>query len=84
MFPTCAPFARHFDVDDGPSYSARVDGGDVDVCKGAREADADGSWRITSRDLLALLLGRPLVGAPHLEKSRPELLEAFSRAFPGP
>ena len=74
----------HFDVDDGPSYSVRVDGGDVDVCKGAREADADGSWRITSRDLLSLLLGRPLVGAPHLEKSRPELLEAFSRAFPGP
>jgi len=44
----------------------------------------DASWKITSRDLLALLLGRPLIGAPHLETSRPELFEAFSRAFPGP
>jgi hypothetical protein len=61
-----------------------VDGSGVDVRERARDAHADASWKVTSRDLLALLLGRPLVGAPHLETSRPELFEAFSRAFPGP
>jgi len=74
----------HFDVADGPSYSVRVDGSGVDVRERARGVDADASWKITSRDLLALLLGRPLIGAPHLETSRPELFVAFSRAFPGP
>ena len=74
----------HFDVYDGPSYLVTVDGSAVDVREGGRERDASVTWKITSRDLLAMLLGRPMVGAPQFATSQPALLEAFGRAFPGP
>jgi uncharacterized protein (TIGR03083 family) len=73
-----------FDVDDGPSYSVTVEGLSVDVREGQREPNPSVAWKISSRDLLALLLGRPPVGAPELATSRPELFEAFTRVFPGP
>ena len=73
-----------FDVDDGPSYSVAVEGSSVNVRAGQGEPNSDIAWNISSRDLLALLLGRLPVGAPELATSRPELLESFTRVFPGP
>jgi maleylpyruvate isomerase len=72
-----------FDVNDGPSYLVTVDGSTVDVWE-ARLAEAAVQWSGTSRDLLALLLGRPTIGASQSTTSKPELVEAFGRAFPGP
>jgi hypothetical protein len=73
----------HFDVNDGPSYLVTVDGSTVDVCE-VRSANASVRWRLTSRDLVALLLGRPRTSASQITTTHPELVEAFGRVFPGP
>jgi len=68
---------------DGPTYSVSVSDDDV----ASRPADpttrATAVIEATSRDLLALLLGRPFAGAPHIRGDL-EFARAFSAAFPGP
>jgi len=70
-------------ADDGPTYRVNVDGSKVESRPASRQSQARAVIEANSRDLLALLLGRPL-------NSRPVIMgdiafgESFSLAFPGP
>lgn len=68
---------------DGPAYLVTVVAGRVES-RPAEPSDAPrATIEATSRDLLALLLGRPLLSPPVLAGDT-QFAEAFSRAFPGP
>ena len=68
---------------DGPTYKVSIDGPRVTSRSARPDVQARAVIQATSRDLLALLLGRTL-------QSPPDILgdvafgESFSRAFPGP
>jgi hypothetical protein len=68
---------------DGPTYRVSVTEGAVESIPADPHAPARAILRATSRDLLALLLGRPFRRAPLLEGDL-AFGEAFSAAFPGP
>jgi uncharacterized protein (TIGR03083 family) len=68
---------------DGPTYRLTVDGGAVSSQPAAPDAPADAVVEAPARDLLALLLGRPL-RSPARYRGDVALGRAFSRAFPGP
>lgn len=68
---------------DGPTYRVSVEGGAVSSRPAAPGAPADAVVEAPARDLLALLLGRPL-RAPARYGGDVPLAQAFSRAFPGP
>ena len=68
---------------DGPTYRVAVEGGRVSSLPAAPDAPADAVVEAPARDLLALLLGRPL-RSPARYGGDVVLGQAFSRAFPGP
>ena len=68
---------------DGPSYRVSVDGLDVESRPASRDDDARAVISATSRDLLALLLGRPLLVPPDIAGDV-AFGRSFSSAFPGP
>lgn len=68
---------------DGPTYSVSVSGDVVESQPADPTRPSTAVIEATSRDLLALLLGRPLVDAPRIWGDR-EFGHAFSAAFPGP
>ena len=84
---------RDFDTDlrgswllvatDGPAYRVSVDGLGVASRPAARDAPVDAVIEATSRDLLALLLGRPLRTPPTVTGDV-DFGRSFSSAFPGP
>jgi len=68
---------------DGPTWRVAVDEGTVRSEPAGRKAPADAVIEAPARDLLALLLGRPLRAEPRYGGDV-ALARAFSRAFPGP
>ena len=68
---------------DGPTYRVRVNGPNVESRAASPDAQARAVLVATSRDLLALLLGRPL-RTPPVVSGDAAFGTAFSRAFPGP
>lgn len=68
---------------DGPTYLVTVDGGRVESHAAEAGATARAVIETSSRDLLALLLGRPLRTPPTISGDA-DLAAAFTRAFPGP
>jgi uncharacterized protein (TIGR03083 family) len=68
---------------DGPAWRVAVDGGTVTSQPATPDTPAGATIGASSRDLLALLLGRPLRAAPRYGGDT-ELGRAFARAFPGP
>lgn len=68
---------------DGPTWLVAVDSGGVTSRPASADARADAVVEAPARDLLALLLGRPLRTPPRYGGDA-ELGRAFSRAFPGP
>ena len=68
---------------DGPSYAVAVQGPAVRTGATERSAVATATIEGTSRDLLALLLGRPPRHVLHLRGDR-TFGERFAQAFPGP
>jgi Mycothiol maleylpyruvate isomerase N-terminal domain len=68
---------------DGPTYRVEVDGQEVVARPASPDTRARAVIQATSRDLLALLLGRMLLAPPVITGDL-EFAEAFSRAFPGP
>jgi hypothetical protein len=68
---------------DGPTYLVSVTDGRVDVQQSAVSTPATAVIEAASRDLLAVLLGRPPVGRIALSGDLP-FAHSFSRAFPGP
>lgn len=87
--------ANHRDVDtaiagtwllratDGPTYLVSVDGARVESRPAGDDAPATAVIEAASRDLLALLLGRPLRTPLKISGDR-DFGASFSRAFPGP
>jgi maleylpyruvate isomerase len=65
------------------AWLVRVDGTVVSSSPAIVGTTSDVTFSGSSRDLLALLLGRPTV-VPLEVSGDPELAEAFPRAFPGP
>jgi uncharacterized protein (TIGR03083 family) len=68
---------------DGPTYRVAVEGGAVSSRPAEPDTPADAVVEAPARDLLALLLGRPLQAPPRYAGDV-ALGRAFSRAFPGP
>lgn len=68
---------------DGPTWRVAVEDGGVASVPVAAGATADAVVEAPARDLLALLLGRPLRTPPRYGGDV-ELGRAFARAFPGP
>jgi len=68
---------------DGPTYRVSVANGVVESTPAVSRAPARAVLEATSRDLLALLLGRPFRRAPRITGDLP-FGEAFSAVFPGP
>lgn len=68
---------------DGPTFVVSVSGDVVDSHPAEHESTATAVIEATSRDLLALLLGRPVTEAPHI-RGDVEFGRAFQAAFPGP
>jgi uncharacterized protein (TIGR03083 family) len=68
---------------DGPSFIVVVSGDEVTSSLAAPDSQATAVIEATSRDLLALLLGRPLVQTPDIRGDF-DLAQAFQAAFPGP
>jgi len=68
---------------DGPSWRISVRGDVVTTEAVDTEAPADAVIEATGRDLLAMLLGRPLDGEV-VTRGDTRLAGLFSRAFPGP
>jgi len=68
---------------DGPTYSVSVDGSSVASQPAGPGTAARSSITATSRDLLALLLGRPFQTPPVISGDV-EFGQSFSAAFPGP
>lgn len=72
------------DAPDGPTWLVAVeDGGGVRSQSASPGTPADAVVEAPARDLLALLLGRPLRASPRYGGDT-DLGRAFSRAFPGP
>lgn len=69
--------------DDGPARRAEVHGDAVRSCPASPGASADATIEGSSRDLLALLLGRPVV-RPLRHRGDELVAAAFAGAFPGP
>jgi len=68
---------------DGPTYRVSVDGPRVESHAAGRDAPASAVIEASSRDLLALLLGRPLRTAPGITGDV-VFAGSFSATFPGP
>lgn len=68
---------------DGPCYHVTVSGTDVSSVVAGRDAPADATIEASSRDLLALLLGRPLLDVPTYRGDEHHA-RSFNSAFPGP
>jgi maleylpyruvate isomerase len=68
---------------DGPTFRVSVSGRRVGAGREDPAAGADATIDASSRDLLALLLGRPLLAAP-VYRGDVDLGRAFTIAFPGP
>jgi hypothetical protein len=68
---------------DGPTYRVVVVGDSVTSMPAERTESAEGVIAGTSRDLLALMLGRPTI-QPLEFSGDIDLAHAFSAAFPGP
>jgi len=68
---------------DGPTFLVSVSGGVVESHPADPDSEARAVIEATSRDVLALLLGRPFVEAPRIRGDM-EFGEAFPAAFPGP
>jgi uncharacterized protein (TIGR03083 family) len=68
---------------DGPTYLLTVEGPDVESRPAPPGTPARATIEASSRDLLALLLGRPLTRPPTYAGDT-EFAESFPRAFPGP
>jgi hypothetical protein len=68
---------------DGPPYRVSVANGAVESPPAVSHGPARAVLEATSRDLLALLLGRPFRQAPRIKGDLP-FGEAFSAVFPGP
>ncbi len=68
---------------DGPTYRVEVRDADVESVPTSTDLPARAVIEATSRDLLALLLGRPFVIPPRITGDV-AFGEAFSEAFPGP
>jgi maleylpyruvate isomerase len=68
---------------DGPTYRVSVNGANVESRPANPSSSARAVIKATSRDLLALLLGRPFHAAPVITGDA-SFGEAFSDAFPGP
>lgn len=68
---------------DGPTYRVSVDGLRVESRPASRDSQVRAVIEATSRDLLALLLGRPFVVAPAIAGDL-AFGRSFSQAFPGP
>jgi uncharacterized protein (TIGR03083 family) len=68
---------------DGPTFRIDVKGADVESVPADSGEPARAVIEATSRDLLALLLGRPFVTPPRITGDI-AFGEAFSSAFPGP
>jgi uncharacterized protein (TIGR03083 family) len=68
---------------DGPSFLVLLDGEEVLTGPADPMEKANATIEGTSRDLLALLLGRPARGKLRT-KGNVEIAASFSRAFPGP
>jgi hypothetical protein len=68
---------------DGPTFRVSVNGPTVQSRPASPSSPARAVISATSRDLLALLLGRPLLVAPVISGDA-SFGEAFSDAFPGP
>ena len=68
---------------DGPTYRVSVDGTGVESSPAPRNAQARVVIEASSRDLLALLLGRAL-RTPPVITGDVEFGQSFARAFPGP
>lgn len=71
------------DATDGPTYVVSVDGERVSSRPYTADAPVDATITGTSRDLLALLLGRE-AASPVQYGGDVALAEQFDRAFPGP
>jgi hypothetical protein len=70
-------------ADDGPTQLITVDAGGVRSRPATRDTPTTATIHASRRDLLALLLGRPLRRPAHVTGDTSFGL-AFSRAFPGP
>jgi uncharacterized protein (TIGR03083 family) len=68
---------------DGPTYRISVSRGAVESVPASRTTPARAVVEATSRDLLALLLGRPFLQPPRITGDV-AFGQAFSEAFPGP
>jgi uncharacterized protein (TIGR03083 family) len=68
---------------DGPTFAVSVQGDVVEAQPASPNAVADAVIEATSRDLLALLLGRPLHDEPRI-RGNVQFGNAFHEAFPGP
>jgi uncharacterized protein (TIGR03083 family) len=68
---------------DGPTYKVSVDGSSVESHPASPNAEARCTLTASSRDLLALLLGRPFQTPPNISGDV-QFGEAFSEALPGP
>ncbi len=68
---------------DGPSWRVSVSGDEVTTELVDSPGRSDAVIEATSRDLLAILLGRPLVDG-HTDRGGTDLAGEFARAFPGP
>jgi hypothetical protein len=68
---------------DGPTYRVSVNGSRVAAQPASPGTPARSSITATSRDLLALLLGRPFQSPPIIGGDI-QFGESFSAAFPGP
>jgi hypothetical protein len=70
-------------VTDGPTYSVSVSGDAVESQLADPTTPATAVIESTSRDFLALLLGRPFTDPPRI-RGAVQFGRAFSAAFPGP
>ena len=68
---------------DGPTFMVSVSGDVVESHPADPKSMATAVIEATCRDLLALLLGRPYIEAPHI-RGDVKFGEAFPAAFPGP
>ncbi len=68
---------------DGPTYKVSVDGTKVESGPALRNARTTAVIEASSRDLLALLLGRPLVTPPVITGDV-TFGQSFAHTFPGP
>jgi hypothetical protein len=72
-----------FVADDGPTYLITASKGVVECAPASPSTPAKATVEATSRDLLALLLGRPFAQTPRIRGDM-AFGQAFSIAFPGP